>query len=454
MNLLHHFNLILQTWHRAFAQPRTAVRACTLAIGLLCGVGRRTITRALGFLAKEQTDWSADYRVFSRSPWQGKDLFNPIMTQAIAQHADSGPLIMAWDDTVVRRQGRHVPNTAWRRDPMSPPFQVNLIWGQRYLMAALVLPLYREDSKSSPRTLPVRFAECPGVRKPGRKADAAQLQIYREEKKKRRLSVCFIEQVRAMRQSLDDQGLAGRILLCAVDGSYCNQTVFKATLERTHILARVRRDAKLCFPAAEKGRVYSRQTWTPLSVYEDKGRPWSKARCFFGGQWRDLRYKDVPQVLWRKAGKTKRLRLIVLAPTPYRVSKHGPTDYRQKSFLLTDDLTSPVAVLIQAYLDRYQIEFNHRDAKTVLGVGQAQVWSEKSTPRVPEFIVAAYSALLLAGLAAYGPRRTNDYRVLPKWRRKANRPSCQDLLTLLRQQLAQDKTTPFSDNQMIRTAAA
>lgn len=454
MRLLLQFRRITDGWHDAFSQPRTAVRACALAVGLLCGVGRRTITRALGALGKEQVDWSADYRVFSRSPWEAKNLFDRMMTEAIARYLDTGPLVMAWDDTVVRRNGRHVPNTAWRRDPMSPPFHVNLVWGQRYLLASLVLPLYREDGESSPRTLPVRFVECPGVRKPARKATDAQIDQYREEKKKRRLSVCFVEEARKMRQALDQQCHEKRPLLCAVDGSYCNRTVWKAGLERTRILARVRRDAKLCFASSEKGRVYSRETWTPESVRKDDNQAWSTQRCFFGGQWREVRYKEVRRVMWRIAGRHKLLRLIVLAPTPYRPSVKGRTEYRQESYLLSDDVDSEVAVLIQAYLDRYQIEFNHRDAKTVLGVGEAQVWGEKSTPRVPEFIVAAYSALLLAGLSAYGPKRGQVYRELPKWRQKAKRPSCQDLITLLRKQVAAERESESTVEQMIMTAAA
>jgi hypothetical protein len=454
MNLLQHFRRITGEWAEAFAQPRTALRACALATGLLCGVGRRTITRALGFLAKEQVDWSADYRVFSRSPWQGEDLFDPMMAEAIARHADTGLLVMAWDDTVVSRTGRHVPGTAWRWDPLSPPFHVNFIRGQRYLLGALVLPLYRQDATSSPRTLPVRFVECPGVRKPGRKAEATELAQYREQKKKHTLSACFVTEARQLRRTLDEQGFADRVLHCALDGSYNNKTVWKAGLERTRIIARTRKDAKLCFPSSEPGRAYARETWTPLSVYEDESRPWSTVRAFFGGQWRDIRFKEVSSVLWRSAGRDKPLRLIVLAPTPYRVSQNARKYYRQESFLLTDDLTSEVSMLIQAYLDRYQIEFNHRDEKSVLGVGQAQVWSEKSTPRVPQFMVAAYSALLLAGLAAYGPTRTPEYRELPKWRRKAKRPSCQDLVTLLRGQISEEKAHVSNPEQMILTAAA
>lgn len=454
MKLRAHFGRLTGYWRDTFCQARTAARAVALASGLLCGVGRRTVSRALGFLGKEQCDWSSDYRLFSRSPWEAERLFEPLLVEAIARYVPDGPLVMAWDDTIVRRQGLHVPNTAWRRDPMSPPFQVNLVWGQRYLLGSLVLPLYRQDGESSPRTLPVRFAECPGVRRPGRRADVAELRLYREEKKKHRLSVRFVEEIRRMRHTLDRLGFEKRPLLATGDGSFCNRTVWKAPLERTRILVRVRRDARLCFASKKPGRAYDERLWTPKSVYQDEQRAWSSARCFFGGQWRELRYKEVREVRWRVAGRSKALRLIVLAPTPYRLSPNGRKYYRQESFLLTDDLDSPLEILIQAYLDRYQIEFNHRDAKTVLGVGQAQVWGLKSTPRVPEFIMASYSALLLAGLAAYGPKRGEVYRELPKWRRKAKRPSCQDLVTLLRQQLAREVDTASTIDQMILTAAA
>jgi hypothetical protein len=69
-------------------------------------------------------------------------------------------------------------------------------------------------------------------------------------------------------------------------------------------------------------------------------------------------------------------------------------NYRQQFFLLTDDLASSVAGLIQAYLDRCQIEFNHHDARTVLGIGEALVWGDRSTAQVPEFTLAAYNASL------------------------------------------------------------
>jgi len=115
--------------------------------------------------------------------------------------------------------------------------------------------------------------------------------------------------------------------------------------------------------------------------------------------------------------------------------------------------------LLQAYFDRWEIEINHRDEKSILGVGHAQVWADLSVPRVPALMVATYSLLLLSALETYGPKRTSVYGPLPKWRRAARRPSCQDLVSLLRQQLeahpfCQSIASSFVDYPTRETVAA
>ncbi len=90
--------------------------------------------------------------------------------------------------------------------------------------------------------------------------------------------------------------------------------------------------------------------------------------------------------------------------------------------------------MLQAYFDRWQIEVNHREEKDTLGVGQAQLRSPLAVPRQPALAVAAYSALLLAALLTFGPGRNSPYQPLPKWRKNAARPSCLDLITLLRKE--------------------
>jgi hypothetical protein len=117
-------------------------------------------------------------------------------------------------------------------------------------------------------------------------------------------------------------------------------------------------------------------------------------------------------------------------------------------------------VLIQANFDHWGIEVNHRDEKEILGVGQAQVWNNHSVSKVPALLVAMYSWLLLTGLECHGPMRSGVYEPLPKWRRGAKRPSCQDLVTLLRRQLTEKPVlfptaqAPVTAQIMVGTAAA
>jgi hypothetical protein len=64
-------------------------------------------------------------------------------------------------------------------------------------------------------------------------------------------------------------------------------------------------------------------------------------------------------------------------------------------------------------------QVNHREEKDTLGIGQAQLWNLTSVPKQPVLAVAAYSALFLASLQAFGAERGTAYAELPIWRRKA-----------------------------------
>jgi hypothetical protein len=113
MNLLTYLLEQTARWHSVFPQQRRLQRAITLAFGILCGVGRRTLTRAISFAGNTQKDWSADYKVFSRSPWEPRALFHPILERAI-QEQKLERIVISTDDTRVWRNGKHVPQTQWQ----------------------------------------------------------------------------------------------------------------------------------------------------------------------------------------------------------------------------------------------------------------------------------------------------------------------------------------------------
>jgi hypothetical protein len=286
-------------------------------------------------------------------------------------------------------------------------------------------------------------------------------QQYREAVKQHNLSRSFVDMGQQLRQELDLAGGGNKILVLTGDGSFCNRTCFAEIPERSVLLVRARKNSKLCFPApAGSRRVYGAEKFTPEQVRQDETRDFHTTRIFYGGKRRKIRYKEVTGVLWQSGAKTRPLRLIVIAPTPYFKSKSKRVYYRDPAYLLTTDLRSSVKQLLQIYFDRWQIEVNHREEKDTLGVGQAQLWNATAVPKQPVLAVAAYSALLLASLKAFGAERGAAYAQLPKWRRSARRPSCLDLITLLRNEMAHQPAslTPLgfqiTDSALVQAAAA
>jgi len=438
MTLLATFLEIVQSWRPVFCQQRSHLRAVRQALGGLLCLGRRTVSRVIWSNGGEQQSWSAEYHLHSRSPWDPQALFAPILERAVPWCA--GRYIgLAADDTALRKTGRSILQAFFQRDPLSPPFHVNLMFGLRFLQVSLLVPLHRRSPVGT-RALPIRFESAPTVQRPPRKAPPEQWKHYRAAKKQNNLSRLFVSLLPLLRKSLNAAGAAAQTLVLAVDGSFCNRTVFAAVEAGVQILARARKDAVLCFRAAAGSRrFYAPDKFTPEQLRQDTGRPWKTTRLFYGGQRRPVRYKEQHSVYWQGGARRRPLRLLVVAPTPYRKRKSGRFYYRQPAYLLTTDLTAPARILLQIYFDRWQIEVNHREEKDTLGVGQAQLWNVNSVPRQPAFAVAAYSALLLASLLAFGPTRTDIYARLPKWRRKAKRPSCLDLITLLRQEAAENE---------------
>jgi hypothetical protein len=425
-----------ERWQGAFARDASHHRAVEHLLASACTMGRRTVSRSIIALGRDHQDWSADYKLYARSPWEQNDLFEPVFHHYVRLFSQPGdPIGVALDDTKLSKTGRDVPHACWHRDPLSPPFHTNLLFGLRFLQASLLFP-HHQTSEIGARGVPVRFTEVPHVKKPGKKATEQDRADYKAAIKTQNLSMAGVAMIEDLRKTLDRHGASLRPLVMSMDGSFCNKTIFSHDFERTVLLARVRKDARLCLPA-EKGsrKTYSPERFTPQSVRQNENIPYQTAQIFYGGTRREIRFKQVSPVLWQRGSRRKPLRLIVVAPQPYRVSPNALTSYRDPAYLLTTDLTTPVALLLQIYFDRWQIEVNHREEKSTLGVGQAQLTSSLGVPRQPAFLVAGYSMILLASILEFGPHRTKDLLPLPKWRRNAKRPSLLDLLSLLRTEL-------------------
>jgi hypothetical protein len=261
---------------------------------------------------------------------------------------------------------------------------------------------------------------------------------YRAAQKLHNLSTHFVHLMGRLRTAFDAAGAANQILLLALDNSFCNRTVFRTVIQGVELIARARKNAVLCRRAEDGSRrFYDTRKFTPEQVRFDESMAWQTTRIFYGGKWRKVEYKQVAGIYWQGGGRQRPLRLLVVKPTRYRKKNSARSCYTQPAYLLTTVVDGTVRQLLQIYFDRWQIEVNHREEKDTLGVGQAQLRNFIAVPKQPAFAVASYSALLLASLQAFGAERGKAYAALPKWRRRATRPSALDLITLLRKEVAE-----------------
>lgn len=442
MKLLAAFLSIVEDWQAVFPQQRSYQRAVRQALGSLICLGRRCLSRIIWTNGGQHRSWSAEYFLHSRCKWEPQQLFQPILRRALA-YCPERLVGVAIDDTKLRKTGRSIQQAFYQRDPLSPPFHVNLVLGLRFLQASLLVPLHRTANVST-RALPIRFQEVSRVKRPGRKASPEQQKQFRVAVKMNNLSHSFVHMGKQLREELDLVGGHDKIRVLTADGSFCNRTCFGDVPDRSVLVARARKDAKLCFRAPlHTRRFFALEKFTPEQVRQEENRVWKMTKIFYGGKRRKIHYKELGDVYWQRGAAKRPLRLFVLAPTPYRKSNSRRLYYRNPAYLLTTDLHSSPVQLLQIYFDRWQIEVNHREEKDTLGIGQAQLWNVTSVPKQPALAVASYSALLLASLQAFGAERGTAYAELPKWRRNARRPSCLDLITLLRKEMTQQ--TPLLD---------
>lgn len=394
------FNALFDRCLPAFKQSRTFQRARGLAHGVISCIGRCTVTGMLTASGNQFNDWSAAYRIFKGERMDTSKLFGVIRKEVVIQNNTEQDYIYAhMDDTLLRKRGKKIFGTGWLRDPLGPPFCNNFIWGQRFIQVSL--SLIEKGTDGASRAIPVDFRHCPPTRKPAKNATQADIALYRERQKKEKMSEVGVQQIIALRKNLDDDGFKSKKLIVSVDGSYTNGTVLKKLPDNVNLIGRIRKDSKLySLPTSQssgKGRkrYYGAELPTPEQIRQSDDYSYQSVNTWAAGKMRTFDVKVVKNVRWRKSGD-KNLMLIIIRPVSYRLTKKSKLLYRDPAYLISTDQEMEVALQVQAYIRRWEIEVGFRDQKCLMGCGQAQVRERSAVEKVPAFVSACYAMMLLA----------------------------------------------------------
>lgn len=385
------------------------------------------MTGLLSTSGSQFEDWSAAYRLFSESRIDPSALFAGIRSACLEQLPDRARLCISVDDSLLPKSGSRIPGVGWRRDPQGPPFQTSFLRAQRVLQFSAVVPV---AGSAAVRGIPVDFIHAPTPPKLAKQASEEEKKQHKKLAEALSLSTRAIAEINTMLPTF-----GGRVPLLLSDARFTTKGFIAGLPEHASLIGRIRKDARLFYPPDEQSargrkRVYGEPCPTPEQVRtDDEHFPWQTVRIHAAGADHDCRIKVIDSVLWVPAGPRK-LRLVVIAPLAYRPRKGARLLYRNPAFLICTDTDLTPQQIVQFYFWRWDIEVNFREEKTLLGVGQAQVWNDRSCEAVPAFQVASYSLLLLAALRT----SPGDLLPRPRWqaRLQGERVSTQRLIQNLR----------------------
>jgi hypothetical protein len=308
--LLPHLMNLISAAGPAIRDSRVRTKLEPLVLGTLCGDSPKTITSILEFDAERGNrdnsldDWSAFYRFFSQSSWELEEFFGIVFSCAMSFCKEGDPVRILVDDTLLRKTGKRIPGAAYARDPLSPPFNTNLVWGQRMICISL---LVRASPTASYRAIPICFLLKPPVRPPKNATDEER-QEFKELKKKNNMSVAGRQMLDWVRKRLDAMpGGSARRLFVAADGSFANRTFLEKPPHDTVIVARCRDDLNLRRPIDPDKKVgkrkYGGRLPTPRQINQDAAFPEKELATGVKHQKATVRYKAVDGIRWPTALK-------------------------------------------------------------------------------------------------------------------------------------------------------
>ncbi len=359
-------------------------------------------------------------------------IFSVVLKEVFSGPRNDRPLLIFLDDTLLKKNGKKVSGTSWKRDPLGPKFSNNLVWAQRYLQMSVG---YLEGN-SGCRTLPILFKHCPVPSKPKKNAAPEVWQEYKKQQEIFRLPARAAEFIAQFQQEF----LEAQKIIFIGDGGYTNQSVCQAIQNKNCYIGRLRKDSKLFSPPVRqntgRGRksLYGDCLSTPEQLRQESGEnEWHNVTAATGNGQHTFKVKSFTPVR-SKITKGNNVKLLIVQRLRYRLSRNSRLCYRDPAYLICTDVTLSDQEILQYYLWRWGIELNFKDEKTTFGIQEPQVRLTQTVENVPAFMVAVYSLLLLAAKQAFGD---DNKFVYPKWRTQKTiwRPSSANYLAMFRMEI-------------------
>jgi len=416
---------LLSLFRPYFSQPSFhTFRA--MVVGQVSQTGRRTVCGMLvGARLSGVWEHSRAHRFFSRARWQPDQLGLALAALIVERFVDAQtPVTVAVDDTLLQRWGRRVWGCFYHHDATANSERSAVAWGNNWVVVGICVRLALLERTVC---LPVLFrlwrprrpeyakADKPDPERPGKPALAREM----------------IDLLAAR--------LAGRRIDLVGDAAYATEA-WRGLDTRVTVTSRLRSNAAIYAAAPERTgkrgrpRKWGRRLPSLAEIALDPATSWVKHTVRRYGKTETLML-SVIDCLWEPLGPDTPVRVILVQDTT------KPAGYQLA--LITTDLTSTPAQIVERYSDRWAIEMSFEEAKHQAGVGDAENRTEKAVKRTAPFQFLTMT-LTITWYALHGhhPDDIAEHRARAPWYLTKTNPSFADMLAKLRRTLIADQYSP------------
>lgn len=397
----------------ATRQQRTQLRLGMLTLGGLVTMGRHTLSQVIVALGAGQQEWSAWYRLFSRSRIRTSVLQRQVLVSVLGHLEPSEPLVVVLDATHVPRSSRRFPGVGWTKSIRSPHWKPGLHLAQRLEILSGLLPVSVDgESRTVPITdtwLRAASTRAVGTLPPQTEVEAG-LRLLRWLRLTLRLAV---------------PNERDRPIVVLADGAYSVAPMLAGLPRGCWLIARCAKNRALfALPEPEpprrgRKRCYGPQGMTPQQTLH-QSQTWQTRRIMVRGRERVLRTVVTGPWVVRGAPHHPVWLLVVKGVDHGQgvTRRQRDPQYFVVSAMAQPDgswaLPLPLGSVLQWAWQRWEVEVMHRELKSGFGLGQGQAWSAAGMQTTTRWVLWSYALVVLTAYQHW-QLRSPDGGMVGRW---------------------------------------
>jgi hypothetical protein len=402
--------VLLAPFAGCFNEPVHSTFSLLVVAWIAC-LGRRTISRIWQTTGQAaDSDHSKAYRLFNQAVWNWDDIARITLLEILCDLIPGSSLWLVVDDTLCHKRGAKVAFGGIFLDAVLSSRKHKIFrFGVNWVTLGVVVQLpFRKE----------RFF-CINL----------LWRVY--SKKVRGLPHQTKSQLARQMLELVATWLPQRSVYVVADSAYMGKHLLKDLPAHVHAVGPIHPKASLTrpLPPGEQGkRKKGMSLPNPTQLLNDPEYGPAKGLLLPlpKGQTKKLAVKVIKEVCWYPALGQRQIQLVLV---------HDPAGKWRDELLLSTDVRLPAKEVILGYMRRWSVEVCYWEAKELLGLHDAQVWTELAVERTHP-MAWFVGGLVLVWYAKYG-QYAEQARWERRWYRQKVGPTFADMLATMRLHLWQ-----------------